>query len=64
MAKLQYIRKDNTIFQANEEGGIAKLEDGTKILIESFMSINAAKRESRTLQLSNGGLGAGALLVH
>lgn len=64
MAKLQYIRKDNTIFQANEEGGIAKSEDGTKILVESFMSINAAKRKSRTLQLSNGGLGAGALRVH
>lgn len=31
--------------------------------VETFSSINKAKRRSRELQLSNGGLGCGSLIV-
>jgi len=60
----KYIRKGNTIYEANESGGIAKSTDGkgTKIVVKTFQFINAAKRKSRELQMSSdGGLGAGTV---
>lgn len=60
----KYLRVGNTIFEANENGGIATTQDGkgTKIVHKTFQFINQAKRTSRELQMySDGGLGAGTL---
>lgn len=51
MEQLKYERKNKTLFDLeNRESRI-------------FYSINQAKRESRKLQMANGGLGRGSLRV-
>ena len=58
MQDVKFIRRKNVIITLGKDSDGNVTESP-----ETFKSVNKAKRKSRELQLANGGLGVGSLVV-